>query len=114
VVVILALFSALMIHILTTKLSVAKLGYLFLAAAMAAGLLWCLYNFDMVSSFLADTLHLSRATVYRSLDRISDLLTGDYTLGDENRLTKMTSYFKDSQEALVEAKASVESVLNTL
>jgi hypothetical protein len=28
--------------------------------------------------------------------------------------TKMTSYFEDSQEALVEAKASVESVLNTL
>lgn len=101
VVVILALFSAILANILTTKLSLAKLGYLFLAAAMAAGLLWCLYNFDMVSAFLADTLHLSRATVYRSLDRISDLLSGDYTLGDENRLAKLTKYFRAVGEHLV-------------
>lgn len=99
-VVILALFSAILANILTTKLSLAKLGYLFLAAVMAAGLLWCLYNFDAVSAFLADILHLSRATVYRSLSRISDLLTGNYTLGDSNRIANMAAPFRDFSKHL--------------
>lgn len=100
VVVILSLFSAVLFITLTTKLSLAKLGYLFLVALMVAGLLWCLYHFEEVSVFLADTLNLSRATVYRSLDRIADLLTGDYTLGDENRLIKLAKPFREFRDYL--------------
>ena len=95
-----ALFSGILILLLTVKSARSRLIYLLLILAFLLGLFWCVNHFDAVSAFLTNTLKLSNATVYRSLKRIAGLLNGELTLGDENRIKKLVMPFHEFGSSL--------------
>lgn len=90
-----ALFAGVLIILITTKSIKKRLIWILLIVLLLMGLSWCVNNFDVVSSFLTDTLKLSKATATRSLSRIASLLNGDFTLGDENRMRMLAKPFRE-------------------
>lgn len=92
---IVALTSSVIVIFLISSNIKEKMLFLLVSICLILVLLWSVNNFSQVSQFLTKTLNLSDAVVTRSLDRIENLLEGELTQGDENRMKHLVKPFRE-------------------